>query len=80
MRQLRDARAAAEALEHYLATLNPAYRQAAGAEARREKLKKIYPSCLQGTHGSRGSLAILPHLVREPAPSDGIRNEEVSDV
>ena len=33
MRQLRDARAQAEALEHYLVTLNPAYRLA--AEGRR---------------------------------------------
>ena len=33
MRQLRDARAQAEALEHYLATLSPAYRKA--AEGRR---------------------------------------------
>ena len=35
MRQLRDAKSQAEALEHYLATLNPAYRQA--AEGRRKK-------------------------------------------
>ena len=33
MRRLRDARSQAKALEHYLATLNPAYREA--AEGRR---------------------------------------------
>ena len=45
MRQLRDARSQAEALETYLATLNPAYRQA--AEGRR-KIKELVDRAFRG--------------------------------
>ena len=45
MRQLKDARSQAEALEHYLATLNPAYRQA--AEGRRN-IKELVDSAFRG--------------------------------
>ena len=48
MRQLRDARSQAEALEHYLATLNPAYRQA--AEGRR-KIKEFVERAFRGRTG-----------------------------
>ena len=45
MRQLRDARSQAEALEHYLATLNPAYRQAADG---RGKVRELVESAFLG--------------------------------
>ena len=45
MRQLRDARSQAEALESYLATLNPAYRQAADG---RERIKELVASTFRG--------------------------------
>jgi hypothetical protein len=41
MRQLRDARSQAEALEHYLATLAPAYRQAADGRAAGASYREI---------------------------------------
>ena len=40
-RQLRDARSQAEALESYLSSMNPAYRQAMDASARRERLERL---------------------------------------
>ena len=43
MRQLRDARSQAEAVENYLSNLNPAYRQAAEAEAQRIRLVEMIP-------------------------------------
>jgi hypothetical protein len=45
MRQLRDARMQAEALENYLSTLNPAYRQAADGRAR---IKQLVESTFRG--------------------------------
>ena len=48
MRQLRDARPQAEALENYLASLSPAYRQAADADARRERLVKMILASFRG--------------------------------
>ena len=54
MRQLRDARSQAEALENYLATLNPAYRRAADADARRERLKAM----LRDSDPFRGRMAL----------------------
>jgi hypothetical protein len=45
MRQLRDARSQAEALESYLATLNPAYRQAADG---RQRIKELVDSTFRG--------------------------------
>ena len=45
MRQLRDARSQAEALESYLASLNPAYRQAADG---RQKIKQLVDSAFRG--------------------------------
>ena len=60
MRQLRDARATAEALEHYLATLNPAYRQAADADARRERLKKMIPFAVRGRMAPEKVLRFYP--------------------
>ena len=45
MRQLRDARLQADALENYLASLNPAYRQAAEG---REKIKRFVESTFRG--------------------------------
>ena len=63
MRQLRDARSQAKALESYLASLNPAYRQA--AEGRR-KIKDMV-AVLQGAHGSRGGAAVLAKRCKETA-------------
>jgi len=48
MRQLRDARSQAEALEHYLATLNPAYRQAAAAPQRRTEIQQLADLVFRG--------------------------------
>ena len=48
MRQLRDARSQAEALEHYLATLNPAYRQAAAAPQRRTEFQQLADLVFRG--------------------------------
>ena len=48
MRQLRDARAQADALEHYLAKLNPPYRRAADAERYRERIKNLADSAFRG--------------------------------
>ena len=45
MRQLRDARSQAEALESYLASLAPAYRQAADG---RQKIKQLVDSAFRG--------------------------------
>ena len=45
MRRLRDARAQAEELEHYLATLNPAYRRAAQG---REHIKDLADRAFRG--------------------------------
>ena len=45
MRQLRDARSQAEALESYLASLNPAYRQAADG---RQRIKELVDSTFRG--------------------------------
>ena len=45
MRQLRDARMQAEAIENYLSTLNPAYRQAADGRAR---IKELVESTFRG--------------------------------
>jgi RNA-splicing ligase RtcB len=45
MRQLRDARSQAEALESYLASLNSAYRQAADG---RQKIKQLVDSAFRG--------------------------------
>ena len=60
IRQLRDARATAEALEHYLATLNPAYRQAADADARRERLQKMIPLAFKGRMAPEEALRFYP--------------------
>ena len=57
MRQLREARAQAEALEHYLATLNPAYRQA--AEGRR-KIKELVNSAFRGGTGPEEVMRFYP--------------------
>jgi hypothetical protein len=57
MRQLRDARAQAEALEHYLATLSPAYRQA--AEGRR-KIKELVDSAFRGRTGPEEVMRFYP--------------------
>ena len=48
MRQLRDARSQAEALEHYLATLNPAYRQAAAAQQKRTEFQQLADLVFRG--------------------------------
>ena len=45
MRQLRDARSQAEALESYLASLTPAYRQAADG---RLKIKQLVDNAFRG--------------------------------
>jgi len=45
LRQLRDARSQAEALEHYLATLNPAYRQASDG---RKHIKDLSDKAFRG--------------------------------
>ena len=45
MRQLRDAKMQAEALENYLSTLNPAYRQAADG---RERIRQLVESTFRG--------------------------------
>ena len=60
MRQLRDARSQAEALENYLASLNPAYRQAADAEARRERLPKLIPASFRGRMAPEEVLRFYP--------------------
>ena len=48
MRQLRDARSQAEALESYLATLNPAYRQAAAASQKRTEIQEMADRAFRG--------------------------------
>ena len=57
MRQLRDARSQAEALEHYLATLAPAYRRA--AEGRR-KIKELVDSAFRGRTAPEEVLRFYP--------------------
>jgi len=56
----RDARSQAEALENYLATLNPAYRQAADADARRERLAKMIPLTFRGRMAPEDVLRFYP--------------------
>ena len=48
MRQLRDARSQAEALESYLTTLNPAYRQAATAAQKRTEIQEMADRAFRG--------------------------------
>ena len=48
MRQTRDARSQADAVESYLSNLNPAYRQAAEAEAQRTRLMEMFPQVFRG--------------------------------
>ena len=57
MRQLRDARSQTEALEHYLATLNPAYRQA--AEGRRH-IKDLADRTFRGRMAPEDVLRFYP--------------------
>ena len=57
MRQLRDARSQAEALEHYLSTLNSAYRQA--AEGRRN-IKELVDSAFRGRTAPEEVLRFYP--------------------
>jgi len=57
LRQLRDARSQAEALEHYLASLNPAYRQA--AEGRRN-IKELVDSAFRGRTAPKEVLRFYP--------------------
>ena len=57
MRQLRDARSQAEALEHYLATLNPAYRQAAEG---RKNIKGLVDSAFRGRTAPEEVLRFYP--------------------
>ena len=57
MRQLRDARSQAEALEHYLATLNPAYRQA--ADGRRNIMERV-DSAFRGRSAPEEVLRFYP--------------------
>ena len=48
MRQLRDARSQAEAIESYLAKLNPAYRQAAAASQKRTEIQQMVDRTFRG--------------------------------
>ena len=48
MRQLRDARAQADALEQYLANLNSSYRRAADSERHRERIQSMADSTFRG--------------------------------
>ena len=57
MRQLRDARSQAEALEHYLSTLNPAYRQV--AEGRR-RIQELVDSAFRGRTALEEVLRLYP--------------------
>ena len=57
MRLLRDARAQAEAIEHYLSTLNPAYRQAAEG---RQKVKELVDSVFRGRTAPEDVLRYYP--------------------
>ena len=57
MRQLRDARSQAEALEHYLATLSPAYRQAAEG---RKNIKELVDSAFRGRTAPEEVLRFYP--------------------
>ena len=66
MRQLRDARSQAEALENYLASLNPAYRQA--AEGRRN-IKQLVDSAFRGRTAPEEGFALLPDLLWKAAGS-----------
>ena len=45
MRQLRDAKMQVDALENYLSSLNPAYRQAADG---RERIRQLVESTFRG--------------------------------
>ena len=60
MRQLRDARSQAEALEHYLATLNPAYRQAAAAPQRRTEIQQLADLVFRGRTAPEEVLRFYP--------------------
>ena len=60
MRQLRDARPQAEALEHYLATLNPAYRQAAAAPQRRTEIQQLADLVFRGRTAPEEVLRFYP--------------------
>ena len=57
MRQLRDARSQAEALENYLSTLNPAYRQAADGRA---KIKEFVEATFRGRTAPEEVLRFYP--------------------
>ena len=57
MRLLRDARSQAEAFEYYLATLNPAYRQAADD---RQRIKDLVDSACRGRAAPEEVLRFYP--------------------
>ena len=57
MRQLRDARSKSEAIEHYLATLNPAYRQAADG---RQRIKELVDSVFRERTAPEEALRYYP--------------------
>ena len=57
MRQLRDARSQAEAIEHYLSTLTPAYRQAAEG---RQRINELVDSVFRGRTAPEEVLRYYP--------------------
>jgi hypothetical protein len=66
MRQLRDARSQADAIENYLSNLNPAYRRAAEDEAQRARLVELIPLAFRGR-------AIKELLLQDPESHANLR-------